>query len=161
MTHLLDRAYQRRILEVLRDSYPETVNDIDGQPTSSRDQRWTFNACYLAELGLLDVRKHTSMGPVLVHSPVITARGIDFLEADGGLTATLGVVTVRFEAETLKALLASKIESSELPEDIKTSLKKKLQELGSDALSEVSKRLLNAALDHWPAALQQFQALIS
>lgn len=40
----------------------------------------------------------------------ITAAGLDFLEDDGGLSAILGVVTVRLHADTIRALIDAKIE---------------------------------------------------
>ena len=47
----------------------------------------------------------------------ITAKGIDFLEDDGGLSAILGVVTVKLHADTLREMLAKKIDASSASSD--------------------------------------------
>lgn len=39
---------------------------------------------------------------------------MDFLADDGGLSAILGTVIIKFETEQLKAILAAKIMSSDL-----------------------------------------------
>jgi hypothetical protein len=57
----------------------------------------------------------------------ITARGLDFLEDDGGLGAILNVVTIRLEADTLRQLLETKINASDMPEADKQTLLAKLK----------------------------------
>lgn len=156
----LDRAVQRRILEGLRDSFPGmgTPKDLGFQ---QNDRAWTFNVMYLAQHDLVDASLTDGLdGPPIVLLARINARGIDFLEADGGLSAILNLVTVRFDADSLKALMAARVDESALPPEEKSKLKKKLLEMGEDALKEVTKRLLGAALDQGPAALQLLQNLL-
>ncbi|MGC4075438.1 MAG: hypothetical protein QM702_00070 [Rubrivivax sp.] len=160
----MDRGLQRRILERLRDLYPaQTTPDSLGLGAND-DPAWVFNAAYLAEHELIEAKVSRMSGGgsqlTVIGVASITARGLDFIEADGGLSAVLGVVTVRLEAETLKALIERRVEASDLPPEQKSALMKKLQEMGSDALKEVTKRLVGGALDHWPAALQQVQTLL-
>src|SRR5882672_5223716 len=52
----------------------------------------------------------------------ITVKGLDFLQDDGGLGAILNVVTVRFEAETLRALIEAKVDASDEPPEQKSAM---------------------------------------
>lgn len=156
----LDREYQRKILLGLRETFPDPAG-ADEIQLDETDERWTFNCMYLHQHGLIeaDVTQLLSVG-ARVHSATITAAGLDFLEDDGGLTAILGVLTVRLEADTIRALMAAKIEASALPPEEKSALKKKLQELGGDALSAIAKRLLDASLDQVPDAFRLLQSML-
>jgi hypothetical protein len=103
------------------------------------------------------MRSEIVSSPSVLLLPTITAQGLDFLQDDGGLSAILGTVTVRFEADTLKALLTAKIEGSDLPEADKSNLRELLKEAKSEALKEVSKRLVDWAIDNAPNALPFIQ----
>ena len=50
-----------------------------------------------------------------IWNPGITAKGLDFLEDDGGLSAILGAITVKLDPDDLRALIAARIEESDLP----------------------------------------------
>ena len=52
----------------------------------------------------------------------ITATGLDFLEDDGGVSAILRTVTIKFDLGDLRARMATRIDSSDLPAEKKTSL---------------------------------------
>jgi hypothetical protein len=80
-----------------------------------------------------------------IHSAIITAKGLDFLEEDGGLWEAYRVVPIRFEAETLRSLISTKVDKSSLPANEKTKIRHKLNELGSDALKKVVEKGLDAA----------------
>ena len=45
--------------------------------------------------------------------------GIDFLTDDGGLSAILGVVTVKLHSDTIQALIAAKIDQAEISDSEK------------------------------------------
>ena len=86
----LDRKLQREILEDLREAYPEvvSVNTGGGQDEAAA---FKYNLMYLIEHGLCAAEILRAPGmPVSIKYARITAKGIDFLEADGGLTVTLG-----------------------------------------------------------------------
>lgn len=166
---MLDRALQRQILEALANKYPEGLYDLPpvleraGEPRP--DERAVLvNTQYLAEheLVISGYRRRGTLnddGFMSVDETVITAKGMDFLADDGGLGAILGVVTVRFDAGALEALLASRIDASDLPSPEKSRIKAALQSLGREAWSEAAKRLVTEALDRWPQALAWLQTL--
>ena len=92
-----------------------------------------------------------------IWNPGITAKGLDFLEDDGGLSAILGAITVKLDPDDLRALIAARIEESDLPTEQKASLSHAMGTLSTQALGEMTKRLVNEAVDQSPAVLRLFQ----
>lgn len=105
----LDRSQQREILESLAEEYPlEAI-----VPPEQQTPDFVSNLHYLMEHGLVEARfgrdqklprpdptKPRIVPPRLLASDIrITARGMDFLADDGGLSALLTIVNVR-KAET-------------------------------------------------------------
>lgn len=163
----VDRNLQFQILERLKQTYPFPMNvdariffeDIAG---SVGNDTLIANLLYLEEHGLLKSglipTAQRTYGPA--HTGlIITAKGIDFLEGDGGLSAILNCVTVRIHDETL-ARIAKFLEQSQLPEDQKKELLSRLRELPFDATKHLVCKLLDVALDKVPDALQLVQKLI-
>ena len=155
----LDRDLQRTLLLQLRAPYPGVLRSAQLRPDADRPEMLR-NAAYLTEHGLIasEITQYLD-GTIRLQSAKLTAKGLDFLEQDGGLTAMLGVVTVRLDAETIKGLIADKIEASPLPAAEKSRLIAWLQQAGQEGLKEATKRLVVAALDHVPEALQLLQTL--
>ena len=60
---------------------------------------------------------------ISVSLPKITAKGVDFIRDDGGLSAILSVQTVKLHEDTLKELLSIAIQQAKLPEPEKESIK--------------------------------------
>lgn len=87
----------------------------------------------------------------------ITAKGIDFLEGDGGLTAILGVVTVRLHDETIRDLIAARIQASDLPPEEKTGLLHQLKELRGESIKHLTMKLLDAGLENAQKAIPLIQ----
>ena len=71
------------------------------------------NLIYLQEHQLIDGTLVN--GNMEIWNPGITAKGLDFLEDDGGLSAILGAITVKLDPDDLRALIAARIEESDLP----------------------------------------------
>lgn len=157
--NLMDRSLQREILERLAESYPESRQPHDlGQDEASRS--WNFNASYLHEHGLIKAQSVQMFSEgTRVHLATITAAGLDFLQDDGGLTAVLHVLTIRFDAKTLRAMIEQKIEAASMPPAEKSKLMAWVKSTGEAGLKEAMKRLVGAALDHVPDALRLLQTL--
>jgi hypothetical protein len=146
----IDREMQRAILAELRDEYPGHLHflPLDGQypPGAIR-----ANLLYLEEHGLCDSGlRLDATGYSYVGGARITARGLDFLANDGGLSAILGVVTVKLHADTIRDLIAAKIEATPLPESEKSALRKYLAALPEVALRAAATDLMKSGLDHLP-----------
>ena len=157
---MLDRSLQRLILIKLADCYPSMMAPAALGFTGD-DRQPMVNMAYLHEHNLVNAKLQTMLaGTVGFAGASITAKGLDFLQDDGGLSSILNTVTVRFDADTLKALLAARIESGPLPEAEKSKLRKWLEEASGDALREGFTRLVKAALDKAPEAIKAVTDLL-
>ncbi|MGO2959581.1 MAG: hypothetical protein ACTIDN_11190 [Acetobacter sp.] len=66
------------------------------------------NLKYIADNDLCDAKIFESLAGISGWGGArITTDGLDFLTPDGGLSAQLGVVTVRLDADTIKALICT------------------------------------------------------
>ena len=119
------------------------------------------NLIYLDEHGLVESGIAPDTSTVFIQHPKLTHKGRDFIEDDGGLSAILGVVTVRFHADTIKALVLDKIESSEITQEEKSKLKQHLESLSGEAWKEAGKYLIGQGLHHLPDAIGWLYKLIS
>lgn len=109
----LDRARQRQVLEALASCYPSYGNDFFAVGEESNE---VANLWYLREHELIEASLDQTLGGSFIFSGArITAKGLDFLADDGGLSAILGTVTVKLHADTIRELLIAKIEHSTLP----------------------------------------------
>ena len=151
MEKKIDCELQLRVLQLCREAYPNRAAD-ENLPCHPHLQA---NLIYLYELEL--IYGTLVNGNVELMGPQITAKGLDFLEDDGGISAMLRAVTVKIDRDDLRALIAARIESSDLPTDKKASLSHAMRSLPAQALGELTKRLVNEAVGQWPGALQLFQ----
>ena len=152
---ILDRTVQRQLLETLAAAYPVQV---EIEPLGLDNAIASANLRYLEEHGLVTNMECDVLGaPYQILVSSITARGMDFLADDGGLSAILGVTVVKLHADTLRELIASKIAASTLPPGEKKRLVEALRSLPAEALKHLTKRLLDAALDHVPDAILLLQ----
>ena len=154
----LDRSLQREILKQLRNVYPEG-KDFDELPEGDRELQ--VNLFYLHEHDLIDGLVRESIGVQrAVHYATITAKGLDFLEDDGGIDAILRTVTVRFDPEDLRRLIEAKVETSTMTEHDKKSLSHAIRSLPSEALQHLTYRILDSAMDRVPDVLQLVQKCV-
>lgn len=150
----LDRNLQREFLSELYKVYPDSIIHDDyintaiaqtnGVIEAEEDDGVSFvlkqsaNLQYLVEHGLV------TFGDKLSATVKITAKGIDFLMDDGGLSAILGVVTVKLHSDTIQALLNTKIEQADIPPEEKSKLKVILSKMGDVALAKLTEKAIDA-----------------
>lgn len=91
----------------------------------------------------------------------ITAAGLDFLSDDGGLSAILGVVTVRLHDDTIRQLLISKVEQAPGDPSIKGKLIEKIKELPAEALGSLTMKGLDSAADQIPNVVDWLRGLLN
>lgn len=109
---------------------------------------------YLEGHGLLEVANpHYAEWPREAVSIRATSRAIDFLADDGGLSAILGVVTIKLHDDTIKALIEAKILASDLPPPDKQRFLARLRSLPADATKHVVMKLVDLGLDKSPDAI--------
>lgn len=151
----IDRELQRRLLEAAVDVYPsDTYPEVDD--LSWKEQHnLAGQLYYLDEHGLIENHAQISMeGHVMFGAYKATKAGIDFLADDGGLSAVLGVVTVKLHDDTIRSLLIQRIEESEGDATVKGELVKQVRSLPAEALKTLTTRALEAGLRHLPNAIQ-------
>lgn len=150
----LDRNLQHEILKELNNIYPDSktyeywIDAAIAQVTGVIETvgeaelyiaKRSANLRYLAEHGLVVCNDKNLSATVK-----ITAKGIDFLTDDGGLSAILGVVTVKLHNDTIQALIAAKIDQAEISDSEKSWLKKELGKIKDTALSTLTTNAINA-----------------
>lgn len=150
---LLDRKLQNEILNQAANHYPSAM--VIGRKPEFKDldsQRLTANLLYLEENLLIKPKSFSRSidGSVTLMGVQITHKGLDFLQDDGGLSAILNVVTIKFEADTLKAILTSKINSADIEDEKKSELMKAVEELPAEGLRHVMTRVLDKGMDNIP-----------
>ena len=154
-----DRTRQLEILKVLAEAYPRYVvaNNMDGDR-----EELNANLHYLLEHKLVygQVTEFMS-GEREIGAAMITAAGLDFLADDGGLSAILGVVTVKLHEETIRQLLIDRINSSQIPPEERPSLVTAIRNLPSKALGTLTEKLLEGGADRLLAEVPRLYTLIS
>ena len=152
----IDRSLQLRSLEALRDGYPMWVDM--GQLPDADHPELVANLWYLRELGLIEAKDNpTQQDATAIYSPRITAEGLDFLEDDGGVSAMLRTVTVKFHPDDLRALLVGRVDSSELPAAEKSRLMHAIRSVPSKVLQGFLDRFVREAVVRSPDVLQQLE----
>jgi hypothetical protein len=156
---VIDRAYQRELLEMLATSYPQYHN-IDSYlnpllQDNEAKRRYEANMMYLAEYGLIESGiQYGADGFASYSWPRINNKGMDFLLDDGGLGAILRTITVRVDATQWAELVASRIEASlKLPEKERSEIAKTIRSLPAKAAEHLMTKMLDWGTDHAADAL--------
>ncbi|GBQ88944.1 hypothetical protein [Asaia krungthepensis] len=159
MIEWMDRDYQRKLLTEMAAAYTNSIKFSSGGEDGLDTLFLHRNVSYLIDSGLctsandggfnISNRKH-------FYDLKITTRGLDFLQDDGGLSAIQNVVTVRFEADTLRALIAAKIDASSEPEEKKAEAKKRLLGLKEEGLKAAVGKVVELGLGNIPAVASWF-----
>lgn len=164
----VDREQQREILNLLFEHYPWKTNAVAArirQLIQENRERTIGNILYLQKHGLIDkyieirdtdvfedceavdralgdpIGTKTPYTIVASH-PTISAKGIDFLLGDEGLSSVLNCQTVKLEINSAKLIIDYFVEQSNLPEEERNSLRNKLKSVPSTVLQESLTRLL-------------------
>lgn len=163
----LDRNLQHEILKELNNIYPDSktyeywidaaIAQVVGAIETVGEAelyiaKRSANLRYLAEHGLVVCNDNNLSATVK-----ITAKGIDFLTDDGGLSAILGVVTVRLHSDTIQALLNAKINEANIPPEEKSRLKGILSKMGDVALAKFTEKAIDAVTS--PQIINLLQSL--
>lgn len=151
----IDRALQNELLMHLSATYPRMTLMTEWV---NRNPDVSPNLHYLLEHGLITGSySQETGGSKTFFQAKITASGLDFLADDGGLTAILGVVTVKLHDETIRSLVEARIQGSGLPEEEKTGLLHQLRELRGESIKHLTMKLLDAGVENLPKLIQLIQ----
>ena len=142
----LQRFEQAQRLRVHTQQQLQQARPLVAAPTAQRFE--DANLFYLQEHGLIKVRGQLATdGGLVYQGGSITAKGMDFLADDGGLSAILGVVTIKLHDDTIKALIEARILASNLPEPEKKRLIDRLRELRAETTKHLVLKLVDLGLD--------------
>lgn len=151
----IDRELQRRMLEQLAEAYPNALGKEALKAITPDISLLTSNASYLKEHRLIEAGFTEYLSePKQVIQALITARGLDFLADDGGLSAILDTVTIKFHEEDIRKLIEARLGQADLPEQEKSGLLQALREAPADAIKHLTQELLGAGLENLPGAVQ-------
>lgn len=158
---MLSRELQLRILKEYASVYPQMVHEnwiYDGfTPDQAR-----ANVFYLSEHGLIEAKwNHMLDGGVVVGALRISAKGMDFLQDDGGLGAILGVLTVRLHDDTIRALLIQKVQESDEPDGVKARLVDAIKSAPAETLKTLTQKAVEAGIQSLPNAVQLLQGWLA
>lgn len=148
----LERSKQLTMLKALAEVYPRYTIDIVEVEASEDD---LANLWYLKEQGLIEgALDMSTTGAYIFEGAKITAKGLDFLADDGGISAILGTVTVRLHADSIKELLLTKVESSSASTEKKTWLKKQIETASGETIKKIVGSLIDQGVKYGPDFLQ-------
>ncbi len=154
----LIRELQREMLEHLRDCYP---NESDAVMSLGDPKYCAGNLYYLRELGLVTLAASDFLdGSKKIHHATITAKGIDFLEDDGGVSAILGTVTIKLHEETLRQLIEAKLQAANIPDEQKSGILKALREAPGETTKLLITKLVDLGMENAPKAVPLIQTLL-
>ncbi|OWL84593.1 hypothetical protein [Halopseudomonas aestusnigri] len=157
-----DRELQKKTLTYLKGIYPGRCDvkqlAVEMHAVGAHLLR---NLTYLREHDLVTGSFSVSRDPRQLSLVGITAKGIDFIEADGGLSAILGVVTVRLHADTVRDLILAQIEAADAESSVKEQLKATVTNLPAKGLEAMVTRLAQEGLTRLPNAMHWLQAFVS
>ncbi len=152
MQQYLDREAQLGILTRLAGVYPQSPR-VD-ETFNARSPQFLVNLYYLSEHGLVEGDWiNAPDGSKIAHRFKITAKGLDFLQDDGGLSAILGTITVRLHDDTIRALLIERIEKSDADPDTKGSIIAAIKALPAEGLRKLAEKALDAGIERLPEAI--------
>lgn len=166
---ILDRAFQLEIMTKMAKVYPGGYNfwaDPDYQNKEIQTKLYT-NLYYLQSHSLLEPKSiHYTVsldgiGSWTLGNVRLNHRGMDFLADDGGLSAILGTVTVKFESEQLKAILTAKIMSSDLSPERKTTLIDAIKELPAEGLKYLTMKIIDAGWEKSDSLMSLIQSSLT
>ncbi|WP_438381469.1 hypothetical protein ABHV46_10785 [Asaia sp. BMEF1] len=162
MVDWMDRGLQKKLLNLMAKYYPDPMFLREDCIGPEEKRLIIQNLRYLHDVGLCKLNRPESISDdtmIVQLRPTITSSGIDLLQDDGGLSAILNVVTVRFEADTLRGLIAAKIDASSEPEEKKAEAKKRLLGLKEEGLKAAVGKVVELGLGNIPTAASWFLSI--
>ncbi|QIC69816.1 hypothetical protein [Acinetobacter indicus] len=163
---ILDRKLQLELLEKMSSTYPNLYdfNKEYKHGTSEYDTA-VANLYYLMQHNLVQpcsVEVSSAIGAKGIKSfqfgePTINQNGIDFLADDGGLSAILGVVTIKIDPEQYRQILITRVQESNLPIEQKHQAVAVLQSLSYENIKHLSTKFVDLGWDNLGSLMHLIQ----
>ncbi|WP_162619866.1 hypothetical protein [Salinicola acroporae] len=155
-----DMNLGNELLEKAADKNPQPLPIDDYNKALGKDVV-TPTVSYLVQHGLAEGPARRRMGTLDSYAEItITAKGLDHISEDGGLTAQGKVITVRLEAQTIRDLVMAQVELSQAPKHEKTLIRRQLEALPEEGLKHLTSQLVQLALQATPNAIQTLKTLL-
>jgi len=150
----INRELQEKILKHITEKFPESPEEkfYSSLVQQYGEKEALGTILYLEMHKMLICKESTHLGsklPNIVWSLTKpTEKAFDFLEDDGGLSAILGVVTVKLHQDTIYEIFEQKIEESDIKKEDKNFFLRELSKMKDVALS----KLIEKGIDSIPAS---------
>lgn len=146
----LEREKQKELLQILFHAYPNHMQNnayVELKSMFDSDDTFVANLLYLEEHELIHsgIRHHLSGYSINPGAIMITAKGIDFIQQDGGLSAILNVQTIKFHRDAV-IVLEDLIAMSNMTSEQKKKAKSTLGEMSTEALKTVVQAATTAGI---------------
>ena len=151
----LDRLLQLQMLQALKESYPAHRPHFSQQFDSNPD--FIPNLRYLYGHGLLTGIEVKTLSAHNLQNVKITEAGLDFLEDDGGIGAILRTVTVKLDADQLRQILSTKVQTLSISEEKKVSALDTIRKLPTEILNKLAIRFFEKGIEQIPNLLEVLQ----
>lgn len=141
----LDRQLEKEILETLKFYFPnpKKFSDLCESMGNIHHSVLFAEISYLIGHGLAEMKEQRSGNYFM-----ITSKGIDFLQDDGGLSAILNTVTIKFDIENVRKLFEEGIIRNIKDENEKSTLLHKLRSLPANALQKALDKLIERGIEN-------------
>lgn len=146
----LEREKQKELLQILFNAYPNHLQNnayVDLKSMFDSDDTFIANLLYLEEHELIHsgLQQHLNGYSINFGAIKITAKGIDFIQQDGGLGAILNVQTIKFHRDAV-IVLEDLIAISNMNDEQKEKAKSTLGEMSTEAIKTVVQAVTTAGL---------------
>ncbi|WP_319761870.1 hypothetical protein [Maridesulfovibrio sp.] len=140
----------------IKDVVEAVLNKDDADLTNDDLDKLVYHFNYLKDNKFITMGSEMGTGGV---PPFITITnlGIDFLTDDGGLSAKLKTITIKFDLDNLREIVAEGILKSGLPEEKEGIIRKAIKSAPETAIKEITTKLIGSALEN-PAAAAKIVA---
>ena len=152
---MIDYNLIRKMLGRLQEVYPDRVDGLwRMEPDEDKSVR---HIAYMREHGLIEAahfskdKRGYNIGRIR-----ITAKGIDFLSPDGGLSA-LAAPTIRIAPESLISVIDAALANRNVSTDDRSLIQKALGVAGPEGVKQLVTRLIDAGIMHAPDLLSLFR----
>lgn len=157
---IVDRHLQKRILEQAKAVYPGSFDAFTEMPDEAESDHFAKNTFYLFEHGLITEPGFICNNEPQIRDFAITAKGIDLLEDDGGLSAILNTITVHLAHDSLLQKLVEHIDASSGTNAEKSALREAVKTASDESLRTLTQRLVDLGIQSLPAAIQTLHAAL-
>ncbi len=157
---IVDRDFQLELLHKFVHVYPGRTYE-DWRVVGTDERTVAANLLYLQEHGLKMIAIQLSQdGGLIYQGGQITAKGMDYLADDGGLSAILGVVTIKLHDDTVKQIIEASILKSSAPETEKKRMIDRLRALDGEATKHLVLKLVDYGLGQRMKSIEMIGSIL-